>query len=370
MRLHGSVSFKHRGPVAKVIAGVTADSRAGVDPRSYPTVDVLVSTWNEERYVSRCLDAVLEQDYPPDRLHVWLIDGGSSDTTVELARGVALQDSRLTVIADGLRRNLPAALNVVLELSSSEFVAKVDAHGYPARDFVRRAVEAFASASETVACVGGRPEQEGESEMGKAVAAARTSRFGVGASGYAGSSTIEYVDTVQCGVYRRAALDRVGWFDPEMAYGEDEELNWRLRTGGYHILLDTRIRFHYVTRATWTGAFRQYRNYGGARIRVIFRHPAFARPHHFAPAVFVAGLVVLTAASPFTPAARRVAAAFWALYAGVALLAARRAARGQRASTGRTTSAFLALHLGYGTGSLLELGARLRRRFRLRSSRR
>ena len=193
-------------------------------PTRLPTVDVLVSTFNEEDHLPGCLDAVLGQDYPSDRLRLLLIDGGSTDSTVEVARRRAATDPRVEVVADGERRNLPAALNLAQSRSSADLVAKIDAHGYPEPDYLRLAALAFQSGGPELGCVGGRPVQEGETRFGRAVALARTSRFGVGGSEYAGASERAMVDTVQCGVYRRDVLDEVGWFDPEMNFGEDDEL--------------------------------------------------------------------------------------------------------------------------------------------------
>jgi succinoglycan biosynthesis protein ExoA len=315
-----------------------------------PAVDVIISTLDEEHYVGRCLDAVIAQDYPPELVRIWLIDGGSTDGTVALARRRAADDPRLTVIADGRRRNLPEALNVAIERSSAELVAKIDAHGFPERDFLSRAVAAFDGPD--IGCVGGMPIQEGETRFGEALAAARGSRFGVGGGTYAIKGDRRFVDSVQCGVYRRSALERVGGFDPAMNFGEDDELNWRVVQAGYRILLDRRIRFHYIARPTWRSAYRQYRNYGEARVSVVRRHRAFLRPHHLAPALFVGGGATLAAGSLVSPVARRLLAAAVTAYAGAALTAARDAAPAQRL---RIAAAFAALHLGYGAGMLRAL---------------
>lgn len=318
-----------------------------------PRVDVVVSTFNEERYVDRCLDAVREQDYPAEALKIWVVDGGSTDGTVDRIRAHAAEDDRIVVIADGVRRNLPEALNVAIERCDGDMIAKVDAHGWPERDYIRRSVEAFAAGGEKVGCVGGRPVQQGETRFGDAVALARGSRVGVGASEYAGSVDVGTVDTVQCGVYRAAPLREVGSFDPEMNFGEDEEVNWRLRQAGYEIVLDTRIRFHYITRPSWKAAYRQYRNYGTARVRVVRRHPSFLRPHHLVPALAVAGGATLLAAAPFSPPARRLLGLGAGAYAAAASTAAVMAAgREHRALAPTIATAMVALHAGYGVGML------------------
>jgi succinoglycan biosynthesis protein ExoA len=257
-----------------------------VPPPARPTVDVVVSAFNEERYLGRCLDALLAQDYPADLLRIVVVDGGSTDSTVAVAEERARRDPRLKVLADGVWRNLPAAMNLGIAVGDGEFVAKVDAHGYPEETFIRAAVDAFDSLPD-VAAVGGRPVQQGETPWGVAVAHARTSRFGTGGSEYAGTSDRAFVDTVQCGVYRRSVLESVGCFDEAMEFGEDDELNWRLRESGWRILLDTTIRFHYITRPTLKSLYRQYYRYGTAKVRVGAAHPRQLRLWHLAPVGFV-----------------------------------------------------------------------------------
>ena len=318
-------------------------------------IDVVISTLNEERYVERCLEHVLGQDYPRELVSVVLVDGGSTDRTVELAERIGAEDPRLLVVADGRRRTLPEALNVGIARGSGELVAKIDAHGYPARDFLRRAVDAFAGGGQEVACVGGRPEQTGETAWGVAAALARTSRFGTGGSVYAGTSHRQLVDTVQCGVYRRDALERVGGFDDSMVYGEDDELNWRLRDAGYSILLDDSIRFIYFTRGSLRALFRQYRNYGRAKVRVLARHPRFLRPWHLAPAAFVLAVVALVLAAVLGPMWLRIAAAACAAAYLAAVVAAAFSAARNPAVALRVVAAFAAIHFGYGSGMLAGL---------------
>ena len=332
----------------------------------YPGVDVLICTYNEAVHVRRCLEAVLSQDYPVDRLTAWVIDGGSTDGTQEILREAARSDPRIKLIGDGRRLTLPEALAIGLSESSGEYVAKIDAHGYPERDYVRRAVEHFREGPGELGCVGGRPLQEGETLFGEAIALARTSRFGVGASEYAGTSSAGYVESVQCGIYRRDALVWVGGFDTAMNYGEDEEANWRLRAGGFKILLDTRIVFHYYTRSSWRSAFRQYKNYGYARIAVVRKHPSFLRPHHLAPAALVASIPLLGVLSVFSTPARIASGTLFVGYAVGLLGAAALAARDRRELGTRVAAAFTALHLGYGIGILAGLGKIVGRARRVR----
>lgn len=327
-----------------------------------PSVDVIVSTFNEERYIERCLDAILRQTYPASAFTVWVIDGGSSDSTVRIVRRYASRHPNIRCIADGRRLNLPEALNLALASSSGDYVAKIDAHGYPEGEFLDVAVRALETGPPSLACVGGRPLQKGETAFGRDLALARTSPFGVGASGYAQDAPCGYVDTVQCGVYRRLALSSVGGFDAQMNYGEDEELNWRLKAAGYDIYLDSRMRFHYVTRATWISAFRQYYNYGRARVRVIEKHRDFARVYHAAPALLVSALFLAAPIALLSRNAAIVCGAALLLYLAAGLFASARCSGGRVTAVIGIASAFVALHAGYGAGTIAEICAIVCRR--------
>ena len=48
---------------------------------SHPAVTVLVPCRNEERFIGACLDSILKNDYPKERLEILVIDGMSQDET-------------------------------------------------------------------------------------------------------------------------------------------------------------------------------------------------------------------------------------------------------------------------------------------------
>ena len=321
---------------------------------SLPTVDVAIPALDEELHIGRCLDAVASQDYPADRLRILVVDAGSRDATLEVVRARAATDARIVAIESPERLTTPQALNLALEHSKAELFARVDAHGWPLPGYLRRAVSVLLDEGPDVACVGGRAEPVAETRFGRALSLAWRSRFGVGGSVYAHEGGREDATTVPWGMYRRAALDEVGGFDPAMVHGEDEELNWRLREAGGRVVIDGGIRFAYVIRASWAGAFRQYRNYGAARVRVLRKHRGFLRAHHMAPAAMVVAGTATAAMAPFSGAARRALVVEAASYAAAAALAARNVAREDPALIPDVMAAYAALHLGYGVGMLGE----------------
>ena len=50
-----------------------------------PTVSVVITAYNQERYLGRAIDSVFAQDYPTDGLEVIVVDDGSTDGTAAVA---------------------------------------------------------------------------------------------------------------------------------------------------------------------------------------------------------------------------------------------------------------------------------------------
>ena len=139
-------------------------------------------------------------------------------------------------------------------------------------------------------CVGGPIHPIATGPVSHANSIARFSVLGVERGAPTTSRTVQEVDTVQCGAYRRETLEAAGGFDVDLQFGEDEELNYRVRGAGYTILFDPDMRFSLRVRPTLASLWREFRNYVRARIKVVHRHAGFLRPNHPAPLALVRGL--------------------------------------------------------------------------------
>lgn len=256
-----------------------------------PRVSVIMPVRDEAAFIERGLDAIDAQTYAADRIEIIVVDGGSTDATLSIVRARAERDPRIQLLG-GPGTNTPLAMNIGLAAATGTVVAKVDGHGRVNPSFLAVAVEALTS-NPQLGCVGGRIVPEAVSLMGRAIAYARFSVLGVGSGVYTLDERPQLTDTVQCGVYRRDALEGAGAFDPDLPYGEDEEANHRIRAAGWQILMDPRMRFTYRVRPDASSLFRQYFRYGRARVAVVRKHPEFFRPKHALPGLVVIAMGIL-----------------------------------------------------------------------------
>ena len=67
----------------------------GAAPGEWPMVSIVIPAYNEERQIRGSIEALLAQDYPPDRRQIVILSDASTDRTDEIvaeyaSRGVEL----------------------------------------------------------------------------------------------------------------------------------------------------------------------------------------------------------------------------------------------------------------------------------------
>ncbi len=257
------------------------------NPQAAPTVGVVMPILNEERHLEEAVAAVLGQDYAgPVQLVLAL--GPSRDRTDEIATAIAERDPRVSLVRNPSGRT-PEALNAAIAgLADVAVVVRVDGHGVLDHDYVRTAVGLLEETG--AANVGGRMDAEGVSSFERAVAAAMTSRLGVGASAFHTGGEAGPADTVYLGVFRREWLTRLGGYDPRFLRAQDWELNHRIRQAGGLVWFSPRLRVAYRPRPTLAALARQYRDYGRWRRVVARTHAGTINLRYLAPPAALVGV--------------------------------------------------------------------------------
>jgi glycosyltransferase involved in cell wall biosynthesis len=318
-------------------------------------VTVIMPIRNEAAFIARSLGAVLDQDYPAERLEVVIADGMSTDATREVVRSLADARPAIAVrIVDNPAQIVPTGFNRALAVARGDIIVRVDGHTIIAPDYVSECVAALRRSGADN--VGGRMDPVSEGTFGRAAAQATASRFGVGGARFHYSDIEEWVDTVYMGAWPRTVFQNIGLFDEEQVRNQDDEFNYRLLSRGGRILLSPRIRSLYYNRSTPRSLWRQYFQYGYWKVRVMQKHPGQMRPRHFVPPAFVAtvGLGVLLA--PVSSIFAKVLLAAVGSYISASIVASVIVGWGEPlAQAVMLPVAFATLHVSYGLGFLAGL---------------
>ncbi|KXA99233.1 hypothetical protein AKJ42_03520, partial [candidate division MSBL1 archaeon SCGC-AAA261C02] len=106
----------------------------------YPSVSILVPAYNEEGYVGRCIESLLEAEYPEDRKEIIVVDDGSTDGTYREAK--AYEDEGVKVVHKE-NGGKYSALNYGLIFASGEIIVTVDADSLIGRRSLKLMVGRF-----------------------------------------------------------------------------------------------------------------------------------------------------------------------------------------------------------------------------------
>ena len=63
-----------------------AFSSAGTQQLPVVSVSIIIPALNEARMIGKCLDSLTQLDFPRDHFEVILVDNGSTDDTIKIAR--------------------------------------------------------------------------------------------------------------------------------------------------------------------------------------------------------------------------------------------------------------------------------------------
>ena len=314
-----------------------------------PLVSVIVPIRNERHTIERCLAALRAQDFPAERIEILVVDGASDDGTPAVVAECGAVDPRIRLLHNPARHAAPA-MNVGIAAARGDIIARVDGHAIVPPEFLRRTVDALQRRPD-VECVSGALVTVGRTPTGRAIGAAMSSSAGVGSARFRTGAAHEcLVDTVAFPVYRRETLHRIGPFDEELVRNQDDELNLRLTRSGGRILLLPDVRIIYFCQATLRGLWRQYRQYGFWKVRVIQKHGAPASWRHLVPGAFVAA-IGLTPTAALVPALQPAAMLLLAAYAlFIAAASVPLAGRRGLLLMPRIAAALVTLHVAYGVG--------------------
>ncbi len=81
------------------------------DPQTFPQVSVLMSVYNEAAVIGAKINSLLQLDYPPEKLSIWIGSDCSSDTTNEVLAAFTRNDSRIHFFPFRQRRGKPLVIN-------------------------------------------------------------------------------------------------------------------------------------------------------------------------------------------------------------------------------------------------------------------
>ncbi len=269
-----------------------------------PKVSVIIPVKNEAARIKECLNRLVEQTYPKEKLEILVVDGMSDDGTRDIINEFSDQNRQLTIkILDNPKGYRTSGLNIGIKESCGDIILRIDARTRIPSDYAARCVETLEQTGADN--VGGVIKPYSEALTQKAIALVTSHPFGVGNARFRLAKRSGFVSHVYLGCFRKKIFEKVGLFDENLSIisddtGEDTDMNRRIWNMGGKVYLNNEIVAYYKPRETFFELFRLYFRYGMGNAVYLFKHRKLASWRLLVPPIFVLTLIALFAFSIFS----------------------------------------------------------------------
>ncbi|MDK2907861.1 MAG: poly-beta,6-N-acetyl-D-glucosamine synthase [Candidatus Woesearchaeota archaeon] len=116
--------------------------------KEWPEVSIIIPMYNEEENIKETIQTTCKLDYPSDKLKIYVVDDGSKDNSLKIAKNTANEEMKknpqlkITILHQE-NKGKYAAINNALERIDTPFFATLDADSYPEKDALKNLLQEF-----------------------------------------------------------------------------------------------------------------------------------------------------------------------------------------------------------------------------------
>lgn len=321
-----------------------------------PSISVLVPCRNEQDFIGPCLDSIISNNYPHDKMEIIVIDGMSEDKSNPILSEYSRRFPFIKLISNPKKFQAPG-LNLGIQSAKGDVLLRVDAHATCEKDYILKCVQALNT--HKADNVGGIWDiiPRKNTFIGKSIVQSITHRFGVGNAYYRFKDIkeVSQVDTVPFFCFKKTIVNKVGLFNEQLERSEDIEFNRRLKSVGGRTILIPEIVSRYYARSDFSSFIKHnWINGLWAVLPFMYTKHMPVSIRHLIPLFFVSSLAAFSILSAFTPIGTWLLIGILVPYLAINILSSIQVAWKNRSffSLLFMPFVFLTLHLSYGLGSV------------------
>jgi succinoglycan biosynthesis protein ExoA len=241
-------------------------------------LSIILPIRNEEKFILETLKSLIYQDYPQDRFEIIVIDGQSTDKTIEYLNTFLEKDEIHNI---RIFQN-PGVLssrgrNIGIKMAKGQLLAVIDGHVYIPNNQLFKKMEYFKTEFSALCLARPAPLDIPflkTDNVAYWIACARKSWLGHSRNSYIYSDHEGYIDPMSSGfAYDRQVFDKIGFFDESFDAAEDVEFHYRLKEAGIRAYTSPDLLIYSYPRDSLKSLFKQQIRYGEGRARFIKKHP-------------------------------------------------------------------------------------------------
>lgn len=239
-------------------------------------LSIIIPIRNEEKFIGKTLEALINQAYPKERYEIMVVDGRSTDETQAVVNEFIKAHSAANVrLLDNPGILSSRARNIGVREARGQLIGVIDGHVYIPNDLLFANMERLAKENKALCLARPAPLDVPGLNSGKPywIAVARKSWLGHSRNSYIYSDYEGFVDPRSSAfAYHENVFDKVGYFDESFDAAEDVEFHFRLKKAGIMAYTSPKLLIYSFPRDSFLGLFRQQARYGEGRARLVRKH--------------------------------------------------------------------------------------------------
>jgi len=320
-------------------------------------ISVICPTYNEEKYISVCLDSILQCDYPHQDLEVLIVDGCSTDQTRSIVQSYVNKFPFIKLI-DNFEKIVPAALNIGIAQAKGNIIIRIDAHAIYESNYFSTLVHYLQQLNADNVGTVCKTEVLNKTPKSLAIREILSNKLGVGNSTFrTEKGSLKEVDTVPFGCWKKEVFEKYGNFNIKLIRNQDIEFNKRIINGGGKIYLVPESFCTYFARETFSDlAVNNFAN-GKWNILTVWYTNYFKSlsVRHFIPMLYMFSLLIPLLGCIFYFPLIYIFLSIFVVYIGAIFLLCLSFSLKKQLNIFYLLMGFIILHFSYGLGSFIGL---------------
>lgn len=263
-------------------------------------ISLIIITLNEGENIRDCLTSIYAMDFPLTDFEVIVVDGNSKDSTLKIVEEFRAKKPNLKLVIEE-RKGAAMARKVGVLNASYEWVAFTDADCevpvFWLKILKAGILKYLPSTPSLVAVGGGNTGPTSGSNFLQALSIALNTFVGsfgsVQGTIHLQDRPVNSLATLNV-VYNKSKLINAGNFNSSLlSFGEDAEINFRLRKAGYTFYYLANCNVFHKFRPTLKSWFKNMLRYGRARGMLLKMHPDMWQVCYILPILFLTSFLLL-----------------------------------------------------------------------------
>ncbi len=204
-------------------------------PKTHPNISVIIPAYNEQEFIESTLFSLKNSNYPTEQFEIIVVDNGSTDKTMEIAKRHA---DLLLLLSEG---NVGAVRNYGAREASGQFLAFLDADCEVSHDWLTN-IELLL-------------EEQNDCAFGGTCTSPKNTNW-IERYWLLGSGEKKQKDLVGASIaIRKSDFFSIGGFREDVTSGEDSDLSNRLRNHHISVIVTTKLSVKHFGNANTISGF-------------------------------------------------------------------------------------------------------------------